>query len=131
MVSDRCGTGARLDSTERAVLTALPEPVAPMVESLSCELAVGHDGAHVAHALSAGGDARSWWLRWTAQARQLVELELCEVDDTSTPPVDCCLLPLDHPGPHSYDVAARPPRRAPAPGGPARARRRRRRARPI
>ena len=84
-------------------MTALPSTVGPVLLALTCELADGHDGSHLAFTVAVHGGERWWWLHWTADLRNLVEAEAC--DDTA-PERDDCLLPKGHPGPHSFEIRA-------------------------
>jgi hypothetical protein len=44
----RCGARTRFTAAQLATLSALPEPVEPVSPRLFCELADGHQDAHVA-----------------------------------------------------------------------------------
>jgi|SoiMethySBSTD1v2_1073268.scaffolds.fasta_scaffold01144_16 hypothetical protein len=103
---DRCRASTYLTRAEAARVTALPEIVGTVLHALTCELAAGHDGSHVAFTAAVHGGERWWWLRWSDDLRNLVEAEACDRTNISAPERDDCLLPKGHPGPHSFDIAA-------------------------
>ena len=100
----RCRTGTCLTAGELATLTALPHPAQPVPRDVSCELATGHDAGHVAFIVAAHDGDQWWWLRWTGESRDLVQIDPCTAERATGPYRDCCLLPDQHPGPHSFDL---------------------------
>jgi len=105
---DRCPASTRLTAEESAELDALPSPVDPVPRSVTCELAADHLGRHVAFTVAASGGERWWWLLWAADLRKLVEAHPCDRRQNHGPHRDDCLLPQDHPGPHSFDIQIAP-----------------------
>ena len=100
----RCGATTNLTAIEAAKLRVacyqVPAPDAP----LSCEVAAGHDGSHVAFATTASDGGLWWWLHWGHQTRDVRQVDLCGgcLLDDSFP--DDCLLPAGHQGPHSFEL---------------------------
>jgi len=88
----------------------LPDRTDRALRGVACELVAGHDGRHIAFVVASDGGDRWWWVRWTARAREVVPLDVCEA--VGHPFLDDCLLPPGHPGPHSFELRARPPRPA-------------------
>jgi hypothetical protein len=103
----RCGAVDRLTADEYATLLALPDRMGAVSARPACELGTGHGGGHVAFVVAADGGQRWWWLRWPA-ARAVVSLHVC--GGVGLPDGDDCLLPAGHPGPHSFELLARPGR---------------------
>jgi hypothetical protein len=103
---DRCRASTNLTCAESARLTALPLTVGPVLHALTCELAAGHDGSHVAFTVAVYGGERWWWLLWTADSRRLIEAEACDRTNDHSTELDDCLLPLGHSGPHSFEISA-------------------------
>jgi hypothetical protein len=104
--STQCGVTASLTPADLTALDALPRPVDPPLRSLVCELAEGHDGSHVAFTVAAHDGDQWWWLHWTGSQRRLGPLDRCDAEPPSVADLDCCLLPLDHEGPHSFALVA-------------------------
>ncbi|GIE94374.1 hypothetical protein [Paractinoplanes rishiriensis] len=112
----RCAAVTRFSAAEQARLAALPSDDGPVPEPVGCELAVGHDGSHVAFVVAVHGGERWWWLRWAPDARTLTEAASCDHTRDHGQYRDDCLLPHNHTGPHSYDIRATTrhrPRKAP------------------
>jgi hypothetical protein len=103
---DRCLTSTDLTRAESTGLAALPLTVGRVPHTVTCELAAGHDGSHLAFTVAVHGGERWWWLHWTVDLRILVEAEVCDRTIDNSPDRDDCLLPKDHPGPHSFEIAA-------------------------
>jgi hypothetical protein len=99
----RCGARTRITASQLATLSALPDPAEPVSFRLFCELADGHEDAHVAFALASHGGIRWWWLRW-GRRHEVVEIALCEVTRSDELDAEFCLFPGGHPGPHSFDL---------------------------
>jgi hypothetical protein len=104
----RCPASTGVTTAECARLDALPSTLGPPSPSIGCELAAGHDGSHLAFAVAACGGERWWWLRWGTDHRTLTEADTCDRTQDDGPQRDDCLLPRDHPGPHSYQIRATP-----------------------
>ena len=102
----RCPTSTRLTVSEAARLDALPSTVDPALQPVVCELATGHVGSHVAFAVAGSVGERWWWLHWSVDLRALVEAHPCGCSQNHGPHRDDCMLPRDHPGPHSFDIRA-------------------------
>jgi hypothetical protein len=87
---------------------AIPLPAQLDVGRLSCELAAGHHGSHMAFATAAHDGDQWWWLRWSGQPAavvgELVQIDPCDAVFLHGPYPDDCILPQGHPGPHSFDV---------------------------
>jgi hypothetical protein len=99
----RCGAGTRITASQLATLSALPDPVEPVSPRLFCELADGHEDAHVAFALASHGGNHWWWLRW-GRRHEVVEIDVCQVTESDELDADFCLSPGGHSGPHSFDL---------------------------
>jgi hypothetical protein len=101
----RCDGRARLTEAQTAALAGLPRLVGDVQQHVVCELAARHDGSHVAFIVASDDGERSWWMLWLRQQCQIIALDVCshETDDQNH---DACLLPVQHPGPHSFDLAA-------------------------
>jgi hypothetical protein len=72
-----------------------------------------HQGSHIAFAAAAEDGDQWWWLRWdgrSGEPAELVQIDPCPAELPQGRYADDCLLPEGHPGPHSFDVPARPPR---------------------
>src|SRR4051794_6977980 len=101
-----CRVATSVTATERAALLRLADHVGTVMAELACELVARHDGSHVAFAAAVDGGDRWWWVRWSAKAREVVALDVCA--GVGRPAGDDCLLPCDHPGPHSFELWASP-----------------------
>ena len=99
----RCGARMRITASQLATLSALPDPMEPVASRLFCELADGHEDAHVAFALASHGGNQWWWLRW-GRRHEVIEIALCEVTESDELDAEFCLFPGGHPGPHSFDL---------------------------
>jgi hypothetical protein len=99
----RCGARTEITVSEFAMLSALPDPIEPASPRPFCELADGHEDAHVAFALASHEGVQWWWLRW-GRRHEVVGIDLCEVTESDGLDADFCLLPGGHPGPHSFDL---------------------------
>jgi hypothetical protein len=100
----RCHAATDATESELAALSALPRPVEPVVRRLTCELAAGHPGRHVAFAVAADDGERWMWVRWSLWSRELVEINPCASVSTDPAPRDSCFLPHGHTGPHSFEI---------------------------
>jgi hypothetical protein len=96
-----CDAVTGLTAAELAPLCALTAPVAPAQRSLTCELAAGHEGEHLAFAIASHDGDLWWWLRWSDQRREIMQVDPCDAE-----PLDAsnnfCALPRGHHGPHSF-----------------------------
>jgi hypothetical protein len=101
-----CDATTRLTTSEFATLSALARAVDPLLRRVTCELAAGHGGPHIAFTLAAPGGEHWWWVRWSVRLHEVVRLDPCD-GEGSGPYRDCCLLPVRHPGPHSFEIRAR------------------------
>jgi hypothetical protein len=102
--SNRCRAATSLTAIEIAKLRVMCDQVPAAQTSLSCEMAAGHDGSHVAFAATADDGEMWWWLYWSGQAREVRQVDLCDGRCLDDPYLDDCLLPDGHPGPHSFDL---------------------------
>ena len=100
----RCRAATAATASELAALTALPRPVEPVVRRLTCELAAGHHGRHVAFAVAADDGERWVWVRWSPWSRGHVDIDPCPNESADPALGDCCLLPHAHTGPHSFEI---------------------------
>jgi hypothetical protein len=100
----RCGVTTGLTAIEAARLRVNCRQIPAVDAVLICELAAGHDGSHMAFATTADDGQPWWWLCWEGQTRQVRQIELCDTSWLNEPYIDDCLLPEDHPGPHSYEL---------------------------
>jgi hypothetical protein len=65
----RCGVTTSLIDIEAAKLRAVCRQTRAMHAVLTCEIAAGHDGSHVAFAASAEDGDLWWWLCWARRGR--------------------------------------------------------------
>jgi len=100
----RCGATTSLTAIEAAKLRVVCYQVPAPDAVLSCEVAAGHDGSHVAFATTASDGDLWWWLHWGERARDVRRVDLCSGSLLDDPFPDDCLLPADHPGPHSFEL---------------------------
>ena len=100
----RCGATTTLAAREAARLRVDCYQVPALDALLSCELVAGHDGSHAAFATTASDGEPWWWLHWGEQAREVRQAGLCGGCLLDDPFPDDCLLPGDHPGPHSFEL---------------------------
>ena len=105
----RCRAVATVDGVALSILTAAA--LDGRLESgwFGCELVAGHDGSHVALAATARDGDQWWWLRWQGQSHEVIQINPCAADLAHGPYRDCCTLPDDHAGPHSFDLPPLPP----------------------
>jgi len=99
-----CRIATPVTAAERAVLLELADDAGTVMADLECELADRHDGCHVAFAATVDGGDQWWWVRWSTKAREVIVLDVCA--GVGWPGGDDCLLPCDHPGPHSFELWA-------------------------
>jgi len=107
-----CGTVAAVSAARLLTVTNVSADAHPARSRLSCELVVGHHGSHVAFAAATRDGDQWWWLRWDGQsggAAELVQIDPCSAVLPQGRYADDCMLPQGHPGPHSFDLPARPP----------------------
>ena len=100
----QCSAFTAATSGEVARLSALPGHVGAVPPSVRCQLAHGHDDGHAAFIVAADGGDRWWWLCWTAGHRDLVERDPCDEIEQAHGLPEECMLPRQHPGPHSYEI---------------------------
>jgi hypothetical protein len=100
----RCGIMTSLTDIEAAKLRVVCDEDPAMQATLSCEIAAGHDGSHVAFAASADDGELWWWLCWTGHTRELRQIAICDGRCLDDPCLDDCLLFDGHPGMHSFDL---------------------------
>jgi hypothetical protein len=105
--SVRCKSTTSITAEEAARLRALAGDVLPTGASLPCEIAAGHDGTHIALAALSEEDQLWWWLWRGGQAGVVRQIDFCDGRDLDDPYLEECLLPLGHPGPHSYQSPGR------------------------
>lgn len=99
-----CGVTRSLRGIEAAKLRVICRQVPDVQASLSCEIAAGHDGSHVAFATAADAGELWWWLCWGGQTREVRQIDLCDARWLDDPYMDDCLLPDGHPAPHSFEL---------------------------
>src|SRR5690349_1730205 len=94
-----CGTTMRVGSADVALLPASARRDGGACPVVACELGTGHDGSHSAFLAAADGGEQWWWLRWTPQAREIVQIDPCAVAGVNGAYQDDCMLPDGHHGP--------------------------------
>lgn len=100
----RCNATTGLTVMEAAKLHVFSGRRPDVAALLSCEIAAGHDGSHIAFAATAN-DGELWcWLYWREQTREIRQADLCDGRLLDDPYLDDCLLPGGHPGPHSFEL---------------------------
>lgn len=102
----RCQVLATVGTAELAS-TRLPGHARLESGPHGCELAVAHDGAHVALVAVAHGGDQWWWLRWAGglgEAIEVIRIEPCDAELQHGRYADDCVLPQGHTGPHSFDL---------------------------
>jgi hypothetical protein len=105
-LENRCPASSHLTASQSATLAALPSLIGPVLEAVTCELAAGHDGDHLAFTGAADDGERWWWLYWGAGSHRLSQIDTCARTSTAAAHLDECLLAQGHPGPHSFDIRA-------------------------
>jgi hypothetical protein len=105
----RCRAVATVDGVALSTLTAAAVDCRLESSRLGCELVAGHDGSHVALAATAQDGDQWWWLRWQGQSHEVIQIDPCAADLAHGPYQDCCTLPDDHAGLHSFDLPPLPP----------------------
>ena len=108
-----CRTVVTVSAVELVAMPTVSVGAGAAGGRLSCELVAGHQGSHVAFAATARDGDQWWWLRWDGrsdEATELVQIDPCPAQLPQGRYADDCLLPAGHPGSHSFDVPARPPR---------------------
>lgn len=106
-----CQTVATVTAVELLKTTTISANAHPAGDQLSCELAAGHPGNHMAFAAAAQDGDQWWWLRWDSQpsgASEVVQIDPCDAELPQGQYADDCVLPQGHTGPHSFDLAAAP-----------------------
>ena len=107
----RCRAVTTISATEVLTLTTISDDAHPDGGRLSCELAAGHGGSHVALVATAHGGDQWWWLRWDGElgnAIELIQIDPCDAELPQGRYKDDCFLPDGHPGPHSFDLPPPP-----------------------
>jgi hypothetical protein len=102
-----CQTVATVTAVELLKMTTIFANAHPVGDQLSCELAAGHQGNHMAFAAAAQDGDQWWWLRWDGQsgeATELVQIDPCDAVVVHARYPDDCMLPHGHAGPHSFDL---------------------------
>jgi hypothetical protein len=102
--SVHCTSSTNLTAGEAAQLRVFSADIPALGAALPCEITAGHDGSHIALATLSDGDQLWWWLCWASQLREIRQIDLCDGRDLDDPYLDECLLPLGHPGTHSYEI---------------------------
>ncbi|GAA1035741.1 hypothetical protein GCM10009557_44530 [Virgisporangium ochraceum] len=102
----RCPATSDLTAPQSATLAALPSVIGPVLRTVTCELALGHDGDHIAFTGAADDGERWWWLYWASDRHRLIQVDTCARASINGPHRDECLLAQDHSGPHSFDIRA-------------------------
>jgi hypothetical protein len=103
----QCRTGVTVSAVELLTMTTVSVDSAAAGGRLSCDLAAGHQGSHIAFAGAARDGEQWWWLRWdggSGEPAELVQIDPCPAELPQGRYADDCLLPEGHPGPHSFDV---------------------------
>jgi hypothetical protein len=100
----RCPAVATVSAAALSTLTAATVDLRRERGPFGCELGAGHDGTHVALAATARGGDQWWWLRWHEQFSEVIQIDPCTTELMHGPDSDCCILPEDHTGPHSFDL---------------------------
>jgi hypothetical protein len=98
----RCAAVTAITDVEFVFLLSLPRRFGPPFRRVQCELSTSHVGSHVAFVMAADGGECWWWVRWDASHQELVQLQVCNAVDQ--PGRDDCVLPIGHPGAHSYEL---------------------------
>ena len=105
----RCPAVATISAAELSTLTAATVDLRAESGWLGCKLKAGHDGTHVALAATARDGDQWWWLRWQEQLHEFIQIDPCAAELHHRSYSDCCTLPDDHTGPHSFDLPPLPP----------------------
>ena len=100
----RCPAVAAVSAATLSTLTAPPADLRAVGGPLACELVAGHDGTHIALAGTARGGDQWWWLRWQEPPGEVMQIDPCAAELPHGSYSDCCTLPDDHTGPHSFDL---------------------------
>ncbi|WP_166379310.1 hypothetical protein [Catellatospora methionotrophica] len=89
----KCSRQLELSAAERAFLApAAPDAV------VFCDLQGRHPEPHVATGVETWGG--TWWVHWSDCGREIVKKQRCPGQADHG-----CLLPLGHPGAHSYQLS--------------------------
>jgi hypothetical protein len=102
----RCLARLQLRAEEIEWLTNRPHGAHEVPAEQCCDLEMGHADAHAA--LGQQSKEAEWWVRWTLSASEIAVLTGCPAHTTTA--VDrcgdpfLCLLYLDHPGRHSFEL---------------------------
>ena len=99
-----CGASTRVGPADSARLPVSARQNGRSRRSAVCELADGHQGSHMAFLTASGAGERWWWLSWGPPNREVVQIDPCPIEDSSSAYRDDCLLPASHVGPHSFDL---------------------------
>jgi anti-anti-sigma factor len=102
----RCGELAVLPGAQAAMLAGLSGLVGDVRQCVLCELVADHVAHHVAFVAATDEGDRHWWMRWSPGGCQILALDMCARESRHGRHGDPCLLPVEHPGPHSFDLGA-------------------------
>jgi hypothetical protein len=102
-----CGTTMRVGSGDAALLPASARRDGALWRVVACELAADHDASHAAFLAAADGGEQWWWLRWSLQTRDIVQIDPCAVVGFHGGYRDDCMLHDGHHGSHSYELRLR------------------------
>jgi anti-anti-sigma factor len=105
-VTVHCGELALLPETRAAMLSGLSGLIGDVRRCVRCELVAEHVESHVAFVAATDDGDRHWWMRWSQQGSQIIALDMCARESRHGPHGDPCLLPVEHPGPHSFELGA-------------------------
>jgi len=106
-----CWTVPTVSEVELLRMTTTSAGARPADGRLRCELVAGHQGSHIGFATAARDGDQWWWLRWDERSGEVGEMIQIDPCDSVLPQgryADDCVLPLGHPGPHSFDVPCAP-----------------------
>jgi hypothetical protein len=105
-VTVRCGELGVLPEAHAAMLVGLSGLVGDVRQCVLCELVAEHVESHVAFVAATEDGDRHWWMRWSHKGCRILPLDMCARESLHGRHGDVCLLPVEHPGPHSFDLGA-------------------------
>src|SRR3954464_805366 len=79
-IDGHCRAVAAVNAADFPTLALLTVDMRAQRGRLGCELVPGHDGSHVALAATACGGDQWWWLRWTGQLHEIVQIDPCPAE---------------------------------------------------